>query len=219
MTRNEQEKRDSADDGYIKLREAILSRQFMPNERLVELDLARSLNVGRAAIRTALARLEQEGLVTREPNRGARVRLVSEAEAVEIIEARAALECLAVRYAAKNASEDDITELRSILSELRQRYEGDDLLGYSDTNAVLHRKLLQIANHAIASRLIDMLKSQSVRFQYRIILIPGRAEQSLKEHTAIVEAVATRDPDVAEAAMRTHMGQVAQALRRADRNV
>ena len=64
-----------------------------------------------------------------------------------------------------------------------------------------------------------MLKSQSIRFQYRIILIPGRAEQSLKEHTAIVEAVATRDPDVAEAAMRTHMGQVTQALRRADRYV
>jgi DNA-binding GntR family transcriptional regulator len=219
MMRNTQEKRGLADDAYFELREAIISGKFMPNERLIEVDLARSFGVGRAAIRTALAQLEQEGLVARERNRGARVRLVSEAEAVEIIEARAALEGLAVRHSAKNASEDDVTELRSILGELQQRYEADDLLGYSDMNSVLHRKLIQIANHATASRLIDMLNSQNVRFQYRTILIPGRPERSLKEHAAIVEAVAIGDAYAAEAAMRTHLSQVAEALQGIDRKM
>lgn len=63
---------------YIHLRAAILRGEFQPNERLIEMDQAQSLGAGRAAIRTALARLEQEGLVQRERYRGARVRLVSE---------------------------------------------------------------------------------------------------------------------------------------------
>ena len=93
---------------YKQLREAILRGEVQPNERLIEMDLAQSLGAGRAAIRTALARLEQEGLVQRERYRGARVRLVSETEAIEILEARAALESLAIRHAALNATADDI---------------------------------------------------------------------------------------------------------------
>ncbi len=187
--------------------------EFQPNERLIEMDMAQSLGAGRAAIRTALARLEQEGLVQRERFRGARVRLVSETEAIEILEARAALESLAVRHAACNATVDDIAALRTLLDELAQRLEGGDLLGYSDVNARLHQQLLRIANHATVSRLLDMLKSQNVRFQFRTILVPGRPQQSHQEHAAIVEAVAAHDPDRAEEAMRSHLSHVADALK------
>jgi len=83
-----------------------------PNERLIEMDPAQLYNVGRAAIRTTLARLEQDGLVEREPNRGARVRAISEEEAVETLEARAVLEGLAARYAARNVTDADIADLR-----------------------------------------------------------------------------------------------------------
>ena len=58
------------------LRDAIVSGRLQPNERLVEIDLAQTLGVGRSAVRTALARLEQEGLVEHERHRGARVRLI-----------------------------------------------------------------------------------------------------------------------------------------------
>ncbi len=201
------------DQCYTQLREAILRGEFHPNERLIEMDLAQSLGAGRAAIRTALARLEQEGLVQRERYRGARVRLVSETEAIEILEARAALESLAVRHAALNATADDIATLRTLLDELAQRLEGGDLLGYSDVNARLHQQLLRIANHATVSRLLDMLKSQNVRFQFRTILVPGRPQQSYQEHAAIVEAVAAHDPDRAEEAMRSHLSHVAEALK------
>jgi len=77
------------DEGYTRLRQAILSGQLLPNQRLVELDLAQIFGIGRAAVRTALDRLDQEGLVEREPYRGARVRAISQAEAVEMFEARA----------------------------------------------------------------------------------------------------------------------------------
>jgi DNA-binding GntR family transcriptional regulator len=200
-------------DAYVALRAEILSGTLQPSERLVETELAARLGVGRAAIRTAIARLTQEGLVEHERNRGARVRLVDEHEAAEILEARMVLEGLAARHAALNATPDDVAELRAILADMREHLEAGDLLGVSDRNAVLHRRLLALARHATVDRLVAGLKGQLVRFQYRTILVPGRSEHSLAEHTAIVDAVAAGDPDAAEAAMRRHLGHVADALR------
>ena len=197
------------------LREAIVTGRLQPNERLIESDLARALGVSRTLIRTALARLEQEGLVEHERHRGARVRLVEHGEAVEILEARSVLEGLAARFAAQRATPDDIDELEQILEEMRRRREADDLLGVSEENARLHRRLIEIGGHATARRLIASLNTQIVRFQYRTILLPGRGERSLSEHAAIIDAVASGDPDTAEAAMRLHLSHVAEALRQA----
>ncbi|HEX3690650.1 MAG TPA: GntR family transcriptional regulator [Solirubrobacteraceae bacterium] len=195
------------------LRAAIVAGRLLPNERLVEADLTRRLGVGRSAVRTALARLEHEGLVELEPHRGARVRLVSVPEAVEILQARAALEGLAVSRAARNATAADVAGLRAILAEMRARLDQGDLLKASDTNAVLHRRLLEIGGHATANRLIDGLRSQLVRFAYRTILVPGRSERSFAEHTAIIDAIAVHDGAAAERAMRRHLSHVADALR------
>ena len=198
-----------------RLRDAIVTGRFQPNEHLVEADLARILGVGRHAVRTALARLEQEGLVEHVRNRGSKVRLVEPREAVEILEARAVLEGLAARYAAARRSEADLEQLREILEDMRRLLDDGDLLGASDKNAVLHLRLTEISLHATTARLISTLKSQLVRYQYRTILLPGRSEHSFAEHRAIVEAVAAGDPDAAEAAMRTHLSHVAEALREA----
>jgi DNA-binding GntR family transcriptional regulator len=196
-----------------RLREAIVTGRFQPSERLVETDLTQVLGVGRSAVRTALARLEHEGLVEHERHRGARVRLVEAQEAVEIIEARAVLEGLAARHAALRATSEDVAGLRLILEEMRRRLDAGDLLGASDQNAVLHRTLLEISGHGTAARLIATLKYQLVRFQYRTIMLPGRSERSFGEHKAIVEAVSAGDPDGAQTAMRMHLSHVAEALR------
>jgi DNA-binding GntR family transcriptional regulator len=203
----------SADNGYEALRQAIVVGSLQPNERLVEANLAREFGLGRSAVRTALARLEQDGLVEREPHRGARVRLIDEREAVEILEARAVLEGVAARHAAQNATAADVKRLRQILKEMRRLLNNGDLLRASDENAVLHRTLLEIADHPTVMRLISMLKSQLVRFQYRTIMLPGRTERSFEEHSAIIDAVAAGDPDAAEKAMRRHLSHVAEALR------
>lgn len=203
----------SADNGYEALRQAIVVGSLQPNERLVEANLAREFGLGRSAVRTALARLEQDGLVEREPHRGARVRLIDEREAVEILEARAVLEGVAARHAAQNATTADVKRLRQILKEMRRLLDSGDLLRASDENAVLHRTLLEIADHPTVMRLISMLKSQLVRFQYRTIMLPGRTERSFEEHSAIVDAIAAGDPDAAEKAMRRHLSHVAEALR------
>jgi DNA-binding GntR family transcriptional regulator len=195
-----------------RLREAIVTGRLQPNERLIESDLATSMGVSRTIIRTALARLEHEGLVEHERHRGARVRLVDEGEAVEILQARAVLEGLAARLAAERATRRDVSALKSIIKSMARLRKAGDLLGVSDENARLHRRILEISGHATAARLIEALNSQMVRFQYRTILLPGRSEHSLAEHTAIVEAIARGDADRAEAAMRAHLSHVAAAL-------
>jgi DNA-binding GntR family transcriptional regulator len=201
------------DSAYAELRAAIREGRLQPNERLVELDLAQSLGVGRAGIRMALARLEQEGIVEREPNRGARVRLVSQEEAIEILEVRAALEGLAAGHAARNATAEDVRELEGLVERLAQFVAENDLVGYSRCNNRLHGKLLSIARHEAAARLLDTIEVQNVRHQFRTILASGRPEESLAEHRAIVAAVAAGDADGAERAMRAHICQVTWALR------
>ena len=197
---------------YARVREAIDSGQLQPNEHLVEADLCAAFGVGRAAIRTALALLEQDGLVVREPNRGARVRLITVAEAIEILEARTVLEGVAARHAALKARPRDIQDLRRILDEMRGLLEKGDLLGLSNTNDVLHARLIAIADHQTITRLIAMLRSQTVRFQYRTILVRGRSEAAFAEHSAIVDAIEARDPDRAEQSMRRHVDSVRATL-------
>jgi len=204
----------STESAIDTLRQAIVDGDLLPNERLVEADLSRTYGFKRANIRTALALLEQEGLVAREPNRGARVRLIDTDEALEILDAREALEGMAARHAAVNATEADIANLRSVITGMRTLLDQGDLMGASDASGVLHGELLRIARHKTVERLISTLKSQTVRFQYRTILVPGRPEQAYEEHTAIVEGIAANDPDAAEKAMRVHLQRIKDALRR-----
>ncbi len=205
----------NSDANYEKLRAAIVRGEIAPNSRLVESDVVTSFEMTRAAVRNALIRLEQEGLVVREPHRGARVRKVSDAEAVEILQARAVLEGLAVRVTAERIDADGAARLQALLARHRELLEGGDLLGASDANADLHAALLELSGHGTARRLIRALNSQTVRYQYRTILIPGRPAASVAEHTAIVEAVVAGRPEEAEAAMRNHLFNVAQAVQRA----
>jgi len=200
---------------YAALLDSIRTGQLQPSQRLVEHDLARWLGVGRATVRTALARLEQEGIVVRERYRGARVRQFSQAEAQEILEVRSALEALAARYAAIRATEADVVQLRSIIDAMRACQESGDLLRYSDMNAKLHKKIQETAKHDRLSRMLQALQAQHVRFQYRTILVQGRPQQSLTEHAAIVEAIANNDASAAEKRMRVHLENVIESLRKA----
>jgi DNA-binding GntR family transcriptional regulator len=200
-------------DATARLRDAITSGEFQPNQHLVEKELVALLGTSRGSVRVVLARLEQEGLVTREHNRGARVRLVSETDAVEIVEARCALESVAARHAALNATAADVATLRAIMADLRALRKADDLLAYADKNRELHGAIVRMSRHGTAATLLEMLKSQSVSFQYRSILQPGRADRSIHEHEELVEAIAGGDGDAAEAAMREHLGEALAALK------
>ena len=198
---------------YRRLRVGITAGRFQPNERLVEANLSRMLGAGRTAVRAALVRLDQEGLVTREHNRGARVRLVSEQEALQIEEVRAALERLLARQAAAKATATDIRELRHVLVDMRKRFASGDAIGYSELNPKFHQLIWAAARNPTAGRLVGTLKSQSLRYQYQTMLRPGRTERSLREHELIFSAIVAHDPEAADTAMRAHLEEVLETLR------
>lgn len=200
-------------DAYHLLREAIVSGELHPNERLVEAAVAQRMGAGRSAVRAALVRLDQEGLVTLERNRGARVRHVSDREALEIEEVRAALEGMLARRAAARIAPDGLRELRELMQDMRERVEAGDALGYSELNARFHQMIWAAADHPTASRIVGGLKSQAIRFQFGTVLRPGRAERSLREHEEIFAALKAHDEDGAERAMRMHLGEVLDTLR------
>src|SRR6185503_20622092 len=106
-------------DVTLRLREAITRGRLMPNERLIEADLAGQFRVNRAHIRTALAMLDQEGLVVREKNRGARVRSISDAEALEIAATRLVIETMVARQAAERIDAAARKALRAVETDMR----------------------------------------------------------------------------------------------------
>ncbi|WP_300607690.1 GntR family transcriptional regulator [Trebonia sp.] len=197
------------------LRQAILSGDVAPGQRLVEEELASLLGVTRASMRAALIDLTAEGLVERVPNRGARVRVVGPEEAVAITECRIALEALCAVKAAQNVTEDEAAQLRELGRSMARAVSDGNPLKYSELNRELHRQIGVISGQSVAVGLLERLDAQIVRHQFQLALRPGRPEQSLSEHLAIVEAIVGRRPHDAELATRRHLGSVIEQLRAA----
>jgi DNA-binding GntR family transcriptional regulator len=198
------------------LRQEVLTGHLAPGERLVELDLAQRYGCGRAGVRSALVALEKEGLVDRRANRGATVRRITLAEAIQVTEARAALEVLVARHAARHATEADRAELRSIVEAMRRVVGEGQYTQYSDLNGRLHQRLREVSRHSVARDLIGNLRNRAAHLRFRLALQPGRPAQSLVEHEAIVAAVVGGDEDAAAAAMEQHIASVLHVLRHWD---
>ncbi|WP_116997475.1 GntR family transcriptional regulator [Desertimonas flava] len=195
------------------LRNDILNGEFPPGERLIELQLAERYRVGRAAIRSAIVELSAEGLVAHETNRGATVRRISLAEAIEIAEARGALESLLARRAAERATDAEREELAGIVTEMRAAVAGNRQTAYSELNRVLHRRIREISRHETAAELVGILRNRGAHHQFRLATMPGRASDSLPQHAAIVDAIIRGDGDAAAEAMHGHLLSVQDVLR------
>ncbi|WP_377273294.1 GntR family transcriptional regulator [Peterkaempfera sp. SMS 1(5)a] len=194
------------------IRDAITTGDFAPNQRLVEAELSEQFGASRAAVRNALMQLTTEGLVERIQNRGARVRAISLDEAVEITEVRMALESLCAAKAAEHATDDDHARLRALGDRMQEAVAAGDVLGYSELNRRLHALVLAISGQRTACAVLERLHGQNVRHQFRLAMHPGRPNVSLPQHLAVIDAVCAGDPDAAEAAMRTHLRSVVEAL-------
>jgi DNA-binding GntR family transcriptional regulator len=194
------------------VRDGIMQGRYAPGQRLPEADLVTLYRASRGTVRTALAQLENEGVVQRERNRGARVRPISLEEAVEITETRAVVEGLCAAKAAERATARDRDRLRELGDEMRAAVENADIPTYSRTNQLVHRAVRDISRHQTAGLMLDRLRIQSVRFHFRVALLPGRPAVGLQEHLAVIEAVCSGDPDMAEQTMRSHLLSVVRAL-------
>ena len=127
---------------------------------------------------------------------------------------RRALEGLCAARAASRASRADKTAPGTqIVTDMKAAWKGGELLRYSELNGELHGAIRSIANHQTAARIIEQLRGQIVRHQFRLALLPGRPAVSLPQHEAIVTAIAAGDPQAAERAMHEHIDSVIEALR------
>lgn len=194
------------------LRSDILNGVFAPGERLTEVALAGRYALGRGAIRAALVELRAEGLVDIEANRGAVVRRISLEEAVEIAEVRQVLEALLAARAASIDDIDDKDSLRSIVEDMRDAVDAGDHARYSELNHELHRQIWEISGHRVAKDLVANLRDRSAHHKFRLAVMPGRAEESLRQHAAIVEAIFAGDAAAAEKAMADHLASVIEVL-------
>jgi DNA-binding GntR family transcriptional regulator len=194
------------------LRAAILTGEYAPRQRLVEIDLCERFGTSRFILRSALQELSAQGLVEFQRNRGARVREISLDEAIEITQVRILLEGLLAGRAAERATRADVGMLRKIVKDMRTAVEKSELLTYSDLNASLHQAIRDIAAHETTARLLRQLRDQTVRHHFSLSLVPGRPTVSLPQHEAIVAAIAAHDPGAAQHAMHEHLQSVVEAF-------
>jgi len=195
------------------LRQAILCGETAPAQRLVENELAEQFGVTRAGVRAALIELEAEGLVERIRNRGSRVRVVTVEEAVVITECRMALEGLCAAKAAVAADDEQLDGLAVLGAEMAKAVAGGDPMLYSELNHELHTLVREFSGQQTAVSLLERLNGQLVRHRFQLALRPGRPQQSLSEHLAMIDAIRARDPQAAQAAVRSHLASVIDALR------
>jgi DNA-binding GntR family transcriptional regulator len=197
---------------YTRLKDAIMNGVYMPHQRLIEAEVTQALGVSRTTLRAALIRLNEDGLVEIEVNRGARVRAFSLDEAVQILLVREVLEGLAAVIAIEKATPQDIANLRAIVLEMEDALSTDDVMRYAALNARFHQIILDAADHEIVTRFLGSLRYGLIRYQFGSILVPGRRDQSLAEHQAILAALEAKDAVEIERVARLHVSNVREAV-------
>lgn len=199
--------RSLADEIVIRLRKAILSGQFEPDERLGEQFLAETWGVSRGPIREALSQLEHEGLVIIRRNRGAFVARLSREDVDEVYSLRLALEKLALQLAIKNAASSDLDEMQAIIDTMASSLErGLTEQESAELDVHFHDILYRSAKH---KRLYDCW--ENIRPQIHIFLLsraaanPDFRQYVVEGHQAILDAVRDRDEVRAIATLEDHI--------------
>ncbi|SEG93049.1 transcriptional regulator, GntR family [Actinacidiphila yanglinensis] len=198
------------------IRRALWVGELVPGQRLVEQDLADQMGVTRSSVREALLDLAADDLVELVPHRGARIRVVSVEEAIQITECRSALERLCARRVAEHAGEEQRAVLTEVGEQLRTAVEDGEFETYSTLNRRLHDLIIEFSGQLVAKRQLERLNTQMVRFQFRLALRPGRPQESLPQLLAIIDAVTAGDPEAADAAAEAQLGSVIEQLRLSD---
>jgi len=188
------------------LERRIISGEIAAGTKLNEVEVAAALGVSRGPVREAFSALSQAGLVRVEKNRGVFVRQVSLEEANEFYEVRAALEGLIGKLAARRISIDEIEQLRAVVRRMHQTQKSRRADEYFVLNVEFHDVLARAArNNALLAHYRGVVNQLDL---YRRATITHGVENiplSTLEHEAIVEAVAARDEQRAEALLTEHV--------------
>ncbi|MEC8553372.1 MAG: FadR/GntR family transcriptional regulator [Planctomycetota bacterium] len=219
----------TADLVVERIARVIKEQKLSSGERLPgEHELVEQLKVSRPVLREALARLQSMGLVDIQRGRGTFVGnrtslancvtllrsavIISPQELRSYVELRTAIEVQAARQAAELATDDDITELTSLLKQL-----DDEALPYPDALELdfqFHRKLIDMAGNPLMQNMIEVI--YEFVLTQMVLTTPSQRENALgrKLHKSILRAIRERNPDAAANAMQQHMQVVIERLKK-----
>jgi DNA-binding GntR family transcriptional regulator len=187
------------------LREAILEGAISPGTWLREDTIARELGVSRTPVREALRRVADEGLVTKNAHRGSIVASLSFDDILALYMVRGELEALAARLAAQRCPDGLVEELERIHQQMVENTARGQLSTLPDLNLEFHRKIRMAAGNSYLERFLLQVEHAVRRLRESTLSTPARADESILEHHAIIEAIAHKDPVAAGKAAHSHM--------------
>ena len=171
------------------LRDAIVSGELKPGERLMEVSLAEKMGVSRTPVREAVRKLEMEGLEKMTPRKGTHVAELSVKDIIDVLEIRAALDKLATKLAAERISKDELRRLETIHRQYIASLEKENLAAAIKKDVEFHEAIYNASGNKKLVNVAGNLREQIYRF--RVIYMKGfsNAEDVLKEHEQILKSI------------------------------
>ena len=198
------ERRRLADDVYQQILDAIASHEIGMDDQLVQEKLAAELEISRTPIREALLRLEQEGVLVTSPRGGFMLRRVSEQEAREIYDVRAAIEGQAVRILALRNDAAVHDRLRQII-RAEETLSAHTVQAYFAANRTIHRSIVEATDNQLLLEMFDNIWNRALSFHLFAAIDEIDLAQSLGNHLELVDAMASGDAAVAMTAIFDHI--------------
>ena len=187
------------------LRQAILTGELKPGERLMEIHLANKLGVSRTPIREAIRKLELEGLVTMIPRRGAEVAQITEKSMNDVLEVRRAMDALCVELACDRITPEELQDLKKACDTFEAAVKTDDIKQIAQADVALHDIIVQATGNQRLIQLVNNLSEQMYRYRMEYLKDERTHKTLIEEHDAIRRALKKHDKVKAGAAIRVHI--------------
>lgn len=197
---------------YQFIKQKIMEGIYKPSQKLVESELSEVIGVSRNTIKKALLKLEQENLVSLEENKGATIKSFTLNEIINYLEIREVLEGLIAKTAAANISDAKLGQLEETVEKMKAHLEHNRFDEYSKCNHFFHQIIYEASKNQQAVDMVKKIKTQLQRLQLKTILVPGRTQDSFKEHEKILNALKAKDGKWAEDAVKFHVSNVRQTI-------
>ena len=189
-------------DAYALILEAIDVGVYRPGDRLVESDLAERFGVSRTPIREALQRLETQSLLERD-GRSLIVASLDHNQMAELYVVRRELEGLAARLAARHATPEEMQILQDMVEADNALL--DDPSALARANRRFHKQIHLASHNRYLVQQLDLVHRTMALMATTSLAAQGRGAIAQAEHAAIVSAIAARNEDGADAALREHI--------------
>src|SRR5580693_6246351 len=182
------------DETLARLRDYIVEGNIPDGGRVPERQLCEMLKISRTPLREALKVLASEGLVELLPNRGARVRPLSEQDLGELFDVMGGLEGLAGRLACEHITDEEIAEIERLHYEMYGFYLHRDMHSYFHVNQLIHQRIVEAARNAVLLGAYSSFAGRIRRVRYSANFARKRERwgEAMREHEAILDALRRR---------------------------